>query len=1486
MATIEQTAELTALIEKQNKLYAAQGQMLKGQIGMMTQLQQVIKGMGFEERTSELGDFKDVLEEAVGDLEKYAGTTQGSMDRMSKAMRESEKQGGKLGGVFDKIGKKSKQIGVAAVALDGLKEGFDFSVNAATSFAGTLTTAIGALTNLAFSVITFPFKILQGLINMSEGGGGGGLREALEGIRKEFGSLKEDGAKAIIDISRSMKGQLAETGLATYRIFGNLAERLKTITEYATNMGNAFDLVRDSFVQNSERVGAYIKGLGLSEEGQAAFAETAIKSGKTLEEVGREVTTYAYQMGEAFGINGKQISRDVGNMMADVNNFGSLSVQTMTNVSVFARRLGVEFKALLGVVDQFDNFENAANSAAQLSQAFGLQLDTLQLLKAEDPAERIEMLRKSFFAAGRSVENMTRQERALLATQTGLDQKTAEMVFSLESQGKSYADIQKTSDATKKKQLSQAEAMEKLADSIERLVKSGSSGSGGFFDRFIQGFSKGIRRSGEFRELMRHLHKSLVVVERAGMQVGRAFVDAFPGVKDMLKALSEFFNPARFKKQMTAVIDIFKRFFKGGKGGLDLAGFQAELKTKFADFFNMDSPTGQKFKAGVKKFFLKLRDLFVDGIRIGFEGLKKGFDFIRNLIANPQEMMKSASRGGDSMSAFFMQEIFQPLYETITGPAGEELWDSFKSLMLTVFSRLGDWLGEFASQHKTEIIGGLLLVFAGPAIIAALARGLVATLGFGLAKGLSGAVRTGMSAARSMASKASEAGSATGQAGGALTGAQGASTAESVGALGRVVAAVNQARITPGTIVKMAAIGFVFGAMASGLAVGLGLLILAIREYNITPAEIGTAVLFMGGATLIAAALGGLVVGLAALGAAINPATAVAALLGAGAVAIAGNTTVKGMSGLVERVLAGPSLPEVTHAAEFVGTSALIIGALALILAELAAAGGITVFAGPLAFLGGAVLYKGMSGVVTLVQKAVEEFGGITVSDVVRVAMGIGSTAAIIGSLGLIGAELAAIGGGAVIGGIAAVIGAGALMAIMSGVPELARTAITTFGGISPSAIEETSVKIKAVSSILKSVASIGGTIATIGLNSMVDNIKGAFGAGSASGMASALTGMKDAVQQTILAANDINISDESRQKLEGVSAVLEVLKTFSEVLSNVAKATQPSMVESIVNIGSISRTAEAVSSVLASMTASINGFVSVILAVVANRSAEDMQKLQPVADLIGSLGTLMTNIVSATSSLPAEDGTEVRANLNRLATFMTQANVAMRNVFVGVTEGLMSIIERKSFDPDKFTAAAKAFSTVFTALSSLTKAMSVGATKAASNGGDSKSTAVALKGMMAGISDLFSGGTFMGQVSEVIESMAGIGDSLGEGKLKSISQFGTAVTSISSAMTEISKELTSLNDVSVQHVETGIVALVASINDIGDSIASIKGVDLNAELRGLVSRLGLEGRDTLRINHGNYNLTVNLKVTVDAEEFEKALLNRAGGTLLVRNDQ
>jgi hypothetical protein len=156
---------------------------------------------------------------------------------------------------------------------------------------------------------------------------------------------------------------------------------------------------------------------------------------------------------------------------------------------------------------------------------------------------------------------MTRQERALLATHTGLDQKTLSMVFSAEKQGMSYEDMQKQGENAQKQQLSQAEAMQKLSNSIERLVKSGGSLKGGFFDIFLQGFMKGIRWTREFHSLMRNLRMSMRDTLFAGRRVGQMFVREFPGVSDVLRGIADLFNPRRFRRMLSGVVDDFRTFF-------------------------------------------------------------------------------------------------------------------------------------------------------------------------------------------------------------------------------------------------------------------------------------------------------------------------------------------------------------------------------------------------------------------------------------------------------------------------------------------------------------------------------------------------------------------------------------------------------------------------------------------------------------------------------------------------------------------------------------------------------------------------------------------------------------------------------------------------------------------------------------------------------------------------------------------------------------
>jgi hypothetical protein len=627
-SNIDTTIELNKLIAQQNQLYAEQAKIIKGQIAMIRQMAEMLKQINPKANVGGWEDLSSAVEEAGKSVHSMGGSSQEILGTMNEVIEEGIEGFKGMGRTLAGVGKGLIALAGPAAIVKTLGNAITIVGSAATGVVNIMQSLGSAIVNVGVAIITAPFKMLHSLMN-SATSGGSELRQALEDIRKQFGDLSTGSSKAIIDMSRGMKGQLAETGLSVYRIFGNLAERLREMTQYATQLGAMFNNLRDSLVANVEAVGAYVKGLGLTENGLKGVGRFALSTGTTFTEVGRQITSMAYGMGQAFGINGKEVSRAVGEMINDVKNFGSLSIKQLTSIAVFANKLGLEFQDLLGTIDRFDNFEQAAEAAAQLSQAFGLNVDALQLIQEQDPAARFEQLRKAFFQTGRSVEQMTRQELRLLSAQTGLSEEAVKLGFSLENQNVNYADVQKQAELTQKKQLTQAEAMQKLANSIERLVKSGSALQGGFFEIFFQGFLRGITMSREFRQMMLAIRQAMRITFQAGRQLGQIFVDLFPGVKDVFGGIRDMFNPASWRKMMQGVVEAFTKFFRditvNPQAGLE--SLYKRLQEVFFNRFDSSAPAGRRVIEGFYKFFKTLFDVGVAAITLSLR-------FISNLISN------------------------------------------------------------------------------------------------------------------------------------------------------------------------------------------------------------------------------------------------------------------------------------------------------------------------------------------------------------------------------------------------------------------------------------------------------------------------------------------------------------------------------------------------------------------------------------------------------------------------------------------------------------------------------------------------------------------------------------------------------------------------------------------------------------------------------------------------------------------------------------
>lgn len=734
MATnIEITAQLNKMIAEQNQLLLVQAKIQKSQLALTQAMAEAMGNVDVSAMSDSLKAVTEQLNAAEEAAKRVGQTTQGAAAETVTSQIKARTEINNTADALQKAADEAEKFNITAAAVEGAIRGFQLSFNIVTSLVGILGQAARGVGQFAMHVLRFPLSIWNFLFSKATSGGGGGeLRQTLENIRKEFGDLSKSSSKAIIDMAKSMKGELANTGLSVYRTFGNLAERLKTVMELAKALGPLFiNVVQRGLIKSAEATLAFQKGLGLSNEQMKTLARTALIRGTSIDESLREMSNYAIQLGEAFGMNAMEISRDMAELEGDMKHFGGLTRKELGETVVYAKRLGIEVKSLAGIMDTFDTFDTAADAAARLNQQFGIQVDAMRLMKAESPAQRLEELRKGLERTGRSFESLDRRSQQYLATTVGMSQEEAALAFAQANRGMSLDQIKKKSAEAEKKQLTQAEALQKLAGSIERLVKSGGGGVKSLFEAFVVGFQRAIFRSREFRQIMRNIRVMLRQTRIAGMQVGRAFLDMMPGFKGILTALGDLFNPTRWKNTLNKVVDAFKSFFKDLQTNPEagLKNLFDRLKKAFFDHFDASSGAGRKLIENFKLFFGTVLKAIVGGLNalipMAFEALTKLFKgingFLKGEIGIPIDT--------DSIGGQIMQVLSQ-LWETIK-EAWPPLWEAMKELFSIVFSKVEAWYEE----NKLKIWGFLF----GPAIARSVAGAIAASLTQAAVKGIGAA---------------------------------------------------------------------------------------------------------------------------------------------------------------------------------------------------------------------------------------------------------------------------------------------------------------------------------------------------------------------------------------------------------------------------------------------------------------------------------------------------------------------------------------------------------------------------------------------------------------------------------------------------------------------------------------------------------------------------------------------------------------------------
>ena len=401
---LEVIANITGDFNDQNDV------LLKQQEDLLTFAQQ-----NLEEKAKEIV----LLQEKIKIGKDLDQTEQASLERLQNKARILTQQIKTRNESLD-LSKKQKE------AMDGLEgsvadtvSGLIGSVDASKTFVGKLLLASkhaggmsGVISNVGKGLATAlkPANVMAGL----------------------FAKVAQSSMKAFVSMD-NFRAELAKSG-ASLEQYGGLMENTTDQTVAAgVSMKDAqqsilalhsgmssFNTMSDANRQILTNTTAVMSKLGVDAQTSAGNLDILTKSMgmnvKEADKATREIAATA----KALGVSQQKMAADFAAAAPALSAHGEAGVQIFRKLAAQSKATGIEMGALLGIANQFDTFEGAAQAAGKLNAVLGTQLNSIELLTASED-ERIKILQQSVAASGKSWESMNKFEKQTVAAAAGIN---------------------------------------------------------------------------------------------------------------------------------------------------------------------------------------------------------------------------------------------------------------------------------------------------------------------------------------------------------------------------------------------------------------------------------------------------------------------------------------------------------------------------------------------------------------------------------------------------------------------------------------------------------------------------------------------------------------------------------------------------------------------------------------------------------------------------------------------------------------------------------------------------------------------------------------------------------------------------------------------------------------------------------------------------------------------------------------------------------
>ena len=479
----------------------------------------------------------------------------------------------------------------------------------------SLLTDIGkAIINIGKFLVMLPLKVLENILEI-----GNAVREEFLAINQSLEDTQEQisGTSRTGEALQKLATNIREVGeefliaggmkakIFGFGLQGQQAMIAKTAEKIAglRTIGN---LVGPALAKNALEVEVAMQALGMSTEDAGLLMRKSMSEG--IHPLQGLVNAFhaSSAASKQFGIDQKLVARGMNTLRNNVIEFSHLSEPELAKVAAQAAQLGVEAEGLVSIFNKFTTFESAAESAALLSQTFGMAIDAMDIIRAEDPLEILNQFREGMEQTGRSFSDLNRHEKALLSQYTGLSGEMLQTAMSFDGVGLSYEEMQKRmEESSPEHQLKSA--VKEMTASVKEFMNMGKQITNPF-----QAFTEGIKDA---------------ILKNSALQ------KQFVNISDLAKGF--------YEKIVTSLF---------GKEGLVL---QEKLSAALSEFENLLMGSASNI-ADIARKFLTLTTVFFDvskgtqEMSVAFEDLQKTFfenQFVQKLINLGKIMIGSIVKG-------------------------------------------------------------------------------------------------------------------------------------------------------------------------------------------------------------------------------------------------------------------------------------------------------------------------------------------------------------------------------------------------------------------------------------------------------------------------------------------------------------------------------------------------------------------------------------------------------------------------------------------------------------------------------------------------------------------------------------------------------------------------------------------------------------------------------------------------------------------------